>query len=171
MLFTDPDPGVLAQYEPILISYRVDSAVAASYPITVEFYRADSMTSGQALSYLGATSYTFNVAQNITSVLLEPVQAANLCGPWWRRQPTAMAIPASYRIPSAPALTRMLTAPAAWILWTSCWLRILIGRSAYLYDANCDGFLDVTDLATLVTAWQSCLAANTPPDQAPVACR
>ncbi|MBK7201364.1 hypothetical protein [Candidatus Amarolinea dominans] len=47
----------------------------------------------------------------------------------------------------------------------------LIGRSAYLYDANCDGFLDVTDLATLVTAWQSCLAANTPPGQAPVACR
>ena len=44
------------------------------------------MTSGQALSCLGATSYTFNVAQNITSVLLEPVQAANL---WWPMVATA----------------------------------------------------------------------------------
>ncbi|MFZ1509052.1 MAG: right-handed parallel beta-helix repeat-containing protein [Anaerolineae bacterium] len=172
VLFTDPDPGVLAQYEPILISYRVDSAVIyASYPITVEFYRADSMTSGQALSYLGATSYTFNVAQNITSVLLEPVQAANL---WWPMVATATdrngntselsdpfcpgAYPDVDRSGSVDIVDIMLVAH-------------LIGRSAYLYDANCDGFLDVTDLATLVTAWQSCLAANTPPGQAPVACR
>ena len=137
------------------ITYRVDSAlINASYPITIEFFRADSMASGQALSYLGATSYTAPNAQSAVSVLVYPIQPTNF---WWpivaaatdgqgnTSELTSAICPGAH-----PDVNRSGRVDMVDIML----IAHLLGRTPYLYDSNCDGVLDVIDLRAAAAAWQ-----------------
>lgn len=153
--YPDAGPGGPAIFNPISITYRVDSAlINASYPITIEFFRADSMASGQALSYLGAASYTASNAQSTVSVLMYPIQATNF---WWPIVATATdgqgntseLSPAI--CPGAhPDVNRSGRVDIVDIML----IAHLLGRTPYLYDSNCDGVLDVIDLRAAAAAWQ-----------------
>lgn len=172
ILYPEAGAGSLTPHEPMLISFMVDSEVVyASYPITVELYRADSMASGQPLMFLGTANYPFHAAQNIISVLVEPVQAPRF---WWPIVATATdhygntgEISAPFCPSAYPDVDHSGFVDVVDIMLVAS----VIGRTPSIYDSNCDGVVNTTDVAALAIAWQSCLAASALPEHAPYACR
>lgn len=153
--YPNSDPGRPGASTPISITYRIDSApLNASYPITVEFFRADSMVSGQALSYLGATSYAAPDAQAVVSTLVYPIQATNF---WWPLvaiatdgQGNTSELSAPFCPGAYPDVNRSGHVDLVDIMLVARTL----GRTPYVYDSNCDGVLAVDDLRAIAAAWQ-----------------
>ncbi|WP_423226426.1 beta strand repeat-containing protein [Candidatus Amarolinea aalborgensis] len=154
-VYPDAGPGGPAIFNPISITYRVDSAlINASYPITIEFFRADSMASGQALSYLGATSYTAPNAQSAVSVLMYPIQPTNF---WWPIVATAtdgQGNTSELSPPICPGAHPDVNRSGRVDIVDIMLIAHLLGRTPSVYDSNCDGVLDVIDLRAAAAAWQ-----------------
>lgn len=161
VLHGDPEPGGPESYNPFEVSFRIDTAaIHATYPITVEFFRANSMAGGQPLSYLGATNYQWYDAQSIVSRLVEPVQSTPF---WWPIVTTATDAAGNtseFSEPYCPAnypdVNRSGIVDIADIMIVAS----LLGRSPYLYDSNCDGLLSLVDLTAIALTWQPCIPGS-----------